>query len=101
MPERSHFLSVLFIATIVSLKFHIYDARSPTLPWRCLNSLWMNWKQECVAGIIEEAKSKNIPLVIDGVRTFTPCVSDASYCSMFVRHELICAIFVCRMDYFW
>lgn len=43
--------------------------------------LWMEWKQECVAGIIEEAKSKNIPLVLDGVTfTFANLVCSKLHC---------------------
>lgn len=54
--------------------------------------LWVNWKQECVAGIIEEAKSKNIPLVLDGVK-FHALSRHAfqmhCYGYMFVRNDLI------------
>lgn len=32
--------------------------------------LWVNWKQECVVGIIEEVKFKNIFFVLDGVKFY-------------------------------
>jgi hypothetical protein len=62
---------------------------------------WLKWKQESVAGIIEEAKSRSIPLVQDGVTFHIPRTSlvlNALPCFVFVSNGLLSHVWCTR---FW